>query len=270
MLSVIFALLTVTSQDQSGQRPPGTNIVFYAILNGDWKQVDQLKKQIKSFKHPILESETEYSDVLTRLAATGDAAGKYANALTGIRICIEHGADPNERGGSPLAMAAFADAWGKMVERLLQAGANPNPSKNWSHLNQAITRHRVQNVRILLDYGTDPNSSGWIRPDQWRGYSRPTRPSGPMLPLSLAARRGEAEILQMSLKSGAKVNARDAHTGMTALHEAAEADQGAIVTLLLRARANRTIRDEKGRTPLNLARQAKARTSIRALGGVGL
>lgn len=264
MLYAIFAVLTLTGQDQSPERPD-TYSVYSAILNGNWNRLEELKRRIPSFKHPILKGET-FSDVLTMLASTGGGAGTYANALTGMRICIEHGADPNEGGGAPLSTAAYSDAWGKMVERLLESGANPNPSKQWSPLIQATLKGRAQNVRILLRYGANPNLPSKFSPNIWWGYSKPGLPGGPMLPLSFAARRGQGEILLMLLKSGAKVNAKDANTGMTALHEAAEADQGKIITLLLRARADRSVRDRKGRTALNLARLRQAKSAIRAFG----
>jgi ankyrin repeat protein len=126
---------------------------------------------------------------------------------------------------------------------------------------------RVHNVRILLRYGANPNLPSDFSPNIWWGHSKPALPAGPMLPLSFAARRGQAEILQMLLKAGAKINAKDKKTGMTALHEAAEANQRAIVSALLRAGANRLIRDRKGRTPVNAARQAKVQAAIRAFGG---
>ncbi|MER3414306.1 MAG: hypothetical protein C4341_08780 [Armatimonadota bacterium] len=85
------------------QRQPNVNDVFHAIKSGRWDEVDRIKEQVGSFSHDKLPGNW---DVLSELASITGYSHVCANALTGVRICIEYGADPNAmqggRSGLPL------------------------------------------------------------------------------------------------------------------------------------------------------------------------
>ena len=73
--------------------------------------------------------------------------------------------------------------------------------------------------------------------------------------MSVAAVRGNTEILKVLIKLGAKINAQD-DSGKTPLHWAALYAQGSVVTELLSQGAIPNIQDNEGRTPLHCAARA--------------
>ena len=66
------------------------------------------------------------------------------------------------------------------------------------------------------------------------------------------------------IQQGADVNAKDAE-GLTALHHAAQADNGNAVKRLLSNAADPTIQDGQGRTAMDIAVAAGAQSAIREL-----
>jgi ankyrin repeat protein len=83
---------------------------------------------------------------------------------------------------------------------LLSQGIEANSSEGASALSLAAGRGRVEVMKVLLDYGADPNA---------RGVEGDT-------PLICAATSGEPEAVRMLLEAGADVNAENMH-GHTAL-----------------------------------------------------
>lgn len=249
---------TPSSIDQAAQ--PTTYTVYSAVLAGDWDEVRRIKEQIGTFHPSVLKPSPD--DILTMLANVSHMAGKYPNALTGMRICIEYGADPNALDGQPLRAAAFEDKWTKMVARLLEYGANPNLTTRYATpLVCAVEGDKPKNVEILLEYGADIHVE-----------------SGPQsarrIALGRAANLGRVEIVKILLKAGAKVNQKNSVSGRTALHEAAvgrvvpeweqypEELQTQVVKVLLQHGADKKAKDKRGKTPLDLAKEAKAKNII--------
>jgi len=79
------------------------------------------------------------------------------------------------------------------------------------------------------------------------------RPRGARLQLALAARRGDASLLRELIDLGAKLEARDAQDGATALHYAACRGLVVPVAILLEAGADANAADAAGLTPLDEA-----------------
>ncbi len=261
------------------QRQPNAYDVYNAILNGRWDEVDRIKERVGSFSHDKLPGAR---DVLSLLASVTGYSHVYANALTGVRICIEYGADPNAMQGSPLSIAAGADKWSKVVERLLQYGADPNlhAPKAPSALHNAIEANFPNNVRLLIEHKADVNREAWVVIDVVGDTKNPEFPlKRPLTPLAYAAWLGRPEIMSVLLENGAKVDQKNSVTGRTALHEAAiarmpprwasypysEELQTEVVKVLLRHGADKEIKDKGGNTALDLAIRAKAINVVRLL-----
>lgn len=68
-----------------------------------------------------------------------------------------------------------------------------------------------------------------------------------------AASRGDAEAVKQCIEQGANPDARDAHSGWTALHLAAAAGHSRVVQALVERYADREAQTPSGNTPLQLA-----------------
>ncbi len=275
-------------QDPQAPKPERSSVtswtVSQAVRWGKWDEVHQLYKELGSFKFPI-DPQRDGRDVLSQLALETDDAGTYANVLTGVRICIEYGADPNAIQGLPLRTAAGTDQWSKVVERLLQYGADPNlhPEGVETALINAVAANRPKNVEVLLQYKADPNREAWVTV---RGSPLPfDRPNigrrRPVTPLIVASQVGRPEIVRILLEGGADVNQADTVYRRTALHEAAvgrslfrhepfsreftEENQTETVRVLLEHGAHKELRDKDGNTALDLAKKANAANVVRLL-----
>lgn len=261
------------------QRQPNAYDVYNAIINGRWDEVDRIKEQVGSFSHDKLPGAR---DVLSQLASVTGYSHVYANALTGVRICIEYGADPNAMQGSPLSIAAGADKWSKVVERLLQYGADPDlhAPRAPSALHNAIASNLPNNVKLLIAHKAGVNREAWIVIDVAGDPKSPEFPlKRPLTPLAYAAWLGRPEIMSMLIESGASVDQKNSVTGRTALHEAAvgrvpprwsgypysEELQTEVVKILLRHGADKQIKDKDGNTALALAKKANATNVVRLL-----
>lgn len=152
--------------------------------------------------------------VLTRRAAT-------------VRALLAGGADVNVKtfSGTPLSVAASLGE-GETCELLLKAGADPDAGGG---LSGAIAAGHGHLVRLLLEAGAAPQ-----------------RVKGPQ-PLAEAAERGDLEMMEALLVHGAQPDA-----GLPLL-AAARAGQAAAVERLLAAGARTEVRDEEGRSVLDLA-----------------
>lgn len=77
--------------------------------------------------------------------------------------------------------------------------------------------------------------------------------------LDLAIKNGLDDTALLLIKNSERLDQQEMGTGSTALHFAAEAGDQKIVAALLDAGANRNIRDWKGKTPQDLAYDAKSK-----------
>ena len=80
--------------------------------------------------------------------------------------------------------------------------------------------------------------------------------------LQRAAMLNQTDAMHELLQRGADVNKRDRYDGLTALHWSAMKNRTDAIRLLLENRASTTIKDKKGRTPIDCARAVNSQEAV--------
>eukprot|EP00730_Choanoeca_flexa_P003841 TRINITY_DN11517_c3_g6_i1.p1 TRINITY_DN11517_c3_g6~~TRINITY_DN11517_c3_g6_i1.p1 ORF type:complete len:808 (+),score=177.54 TRINITY_DN11517_c3_g6_i1:64-2487(+) len=119
---------------------------------------------------------------------------------------------------------------------------------------KAIEHEHSDMVKLLLDYGADPDRAGYF---------------GPLLdtvtPLGAAARCGQIATLRQLIVAGADVDFQEPQSGRTALHEACMHGQTAAVQALIASGARTSLMDADLQRPLDLALNYQHHVTTRAL-----
>ena len=153
------------------------------------------------------------------------AAGQGHTAALEVHDAEEHRREYGYRSALYSAISANRP---EVVSWLLQRGANLKDTVKINHnkisgipnpLLHATTKRRLPIVKILLDYGADPN-----------GYS--DYGNSPELPLRIAAAHGDIEIMKILLDHGADINAQT-EDSYSAVHSAARGGHHEALRLLL-------------------------------------
>ena len=197
-------------------------------------------------------------------------AAAYDGSVEIARLMIEKGSDVkavDESGASVLEIAASVN--NLEVARLLVArGADVNTtdSGGYTPLGNAVSAgdRTAELVKLLLDHGAKVNvSSGDTVEIVKNGKIR----IGWMTPLLLAVPQANYEVVEMLVKAGAKVDAKDIR-GLTPLVLAVATDHAdpRIVRFLLENGADPRIVSEEGETVLDWARKYRNPEVMRALG----
>ena len=84
-------------------------------------------------------------------------------------------------------------------------------------------------------------------------------------PLRHAAMENRTDVTLLLLHRGADVNKRSGLTQSTALHMAAQYNNTDVIEVLLKHGASTNIKDDEGRTPINLARAKNNEAAVRLL-----
>jgi len=173
------------------------------------------------------------------------------------RLVVDCGANPNiqdKDGYTPLHYAAWKGHL-KVVELLLEHGANPNiqDKDGYTPLHYAAWKGHLKVVELLLEHGANPNI---------QKHDGET-------PLHLAVWEGHLKVVELLLEHGANPNIQENKYGYTPLHDAVNRclknkfgrtplhftvsryHVVDVVRVLLDHGADPTIRDNKGRTPLD-------------------
>lgn len=194
-----------------------------------------------------------------------------------VEFLLERGAKPDYRPprevGTPLWLAVGPNgdlSFGGVHAYERTHGHETNPPTREEYAKRAALAHRI--VASLLDAGADPMLPGSL--SLGRNSSRAK------IPFQRLCYWGEAGLVRHMLRKGAKPNVKGPDLqpkdggydcrGYTALHCAAlrdSAKNAEVVKILLAAGADPAIKDQLGRTPLDLARQKGNRTVAAALGG---
>ena len=190
------------------------------------------------------------ADATFRSPAGNDAAtaaASYRGSAEAIRALLDAGADAEppesvKARQSPLLLASMSgdlETVSLMLARGAGANPRPNPSGN-SPISEAITFDRADIVRTLIRAGakTDLVERTGVNLLHW------------------ATITNRADVVAELVRSGVDINAID-DAGFTPLMYAATIDFGDTATLsaLLAAGADKTIKNESGRTPLQQARR---------------
>ncbi len=160
-----------------------------------------------------------------------------------LKFLLENGADieaKQEDGSTPLLVAIWVKN-DKAVRALLDAGASIHAKTNVQStaLHMASAKSPLPFAKELIQKGLDVNAET----------------SGDhTTPLMMAANAGRADTVKFLLENGAKVNAQEiAGDKRTALHYAVNSKNPETVNVLLEYKADKSIRDKDGLTPLELA-----------------
>jgi ankyrin repeat protein len=220
-----------------------------------------------------------------------------------VRLLVEHGADVNAKsstGRTALLLAALHNGSDEVVDLLIAKGADVHARDNrgLTFLLAASAACNARQVRLALDAGLDVNAK-----DESLGFTplmnaagngdldsvklllaegarvndvsakdpvnvlRGPVDLGYYTPLMLGSLYGPPGIVDALLRAGADVTPRDIR-GRTALHYSVstEAQNPAIVQLLLKAHSDPAVKDNMGETAVDWAAKYLHPDTMRALG----
>jgi ankyrin repeat protein len=197
-------------------------------------------------------------------------AANYDGSVEIARLMIEKGADVkarDESGGSVLSAAASVNNL-EVARLLLARGADPNTKDQLDFTPLLIAAENGDRsagmVQLLLEHGAAVNA---VSGDAFEIVKHGKLRIGRLTALMLAAGLGSFESVELLVKAGANVNAKDVR-GMTALSIAIATDhvETRIVRLLLSKGADPKLKSEDGETALDWARKYRDPEVLRALG----
>lgn len=201
-------------------------------------------------------------DVNARDCHDGSTALSIAVTAPWYRSCpivlrlLEAGAHANARDRqrcTPLMLAAGREGTAAIIQQLLRHGADVDTVNHvgWTPLMVAVDRRDLRNTRLLLASGADARARDGC------GWST----------LMLAARAGgteAVELIHVLLEHRAEITPR-CRQGFSALHIAADANNGGAIEALVREGACVSATSEDGETPLARAVIGRSTCAVNAL-----
>lgn len=169
-----------------------------------------------------------------------------------VTFLARHGADVNQQaeGGRSALHEAAERGQAEMARTLLEMGANVDASLDTGQrpLELAVLQGHSEVVGVLLASGADPN----------------LRAEGTSPLLIGTAFRGQVELVELLLEHGARTD--ETSDGWTALHHAADNDQGTVIPALVHCGGDpERVEPDGHRTPLQLAVFAGNVSAVRGL-----
>ncbi len=154
---------------------------------------------------------------------------------------ISKGGDPlyKDKRDQTLLHIASRRGKGDLFRLLLQKGIAVDAANNekWTALHLVSTFGNLEAAKILLTHKADADA----------------RTASGLFPLFIAAKAGYRDIVAELLAAGAKADANQADTAMTALHLASTLGYGAIAAALLEKGADVNAKSKWGHSPLGQA-----------------
>lgn len=165
-----------------------------------------------------------------------------------VRVLLSRGANAkatNRYGATPLHEAARKDRRLGIVEMLIKKGADVNAkrSNGDTPLHRAAGGGALKIVKFLVAKGAEVD---------------PKRKQDGSTPMQLAAWEGKLDVVAYLVGKGADVNSLT-DSGENALFGCVRWGRGEVVKLLIDKGANTTMKNKKGMTPLDVAREKEAK-----------
>ena len=176
-------------------------------------------------------------------ARSGDQAG--------IDRALAQGASPNARNrlGETVLVIALKDNRPTLARQMIDAGADVNQAAVNGVTPLMAAAHAGQTeISSLLMKGADVNAVDRLQKNA----------------MTYAAGQGQTDIVVLLLQAGVDVNAVYAHD-LTALMWAAGYGKTDTVKALLAAGAKPTLKDDRGKTALDIAREGKFDETVKLL-----
>ncbi len=190
-----------------------------------------------------------------------------------------------ERVGARPLTAAVYGGHEKIVQFLLDVGANPNLQDTWrstppsgTALESACQKGHLAIAKFLIAHGADVNKQGYWKPLKSAasyGHAHMVEfllANGASLEadvLGQAASRSRIDVVKLLVGRGADVNAVGEKRKRTPLHVAARREESQLVSLLLASGAKVNVRSDRlldeWRTPLHQAAMSGRAENVRLL-----
>ena len=227
------------------------------------------------------------------LANGADPNEELGNAIVGqdlgrIGYLLEHGADVNTRFGdgyTPLVNAVrfgFRSVATYLTEH--KADVNLADISHWTPLMYAAWNDDAETVNLLAKHGAklDASDSDGLNALSIASQAGKAKSAAALIeagadvnhpagnggytPLMLASTNGAILVVDLLVKHGANVNAKNAG-GLTALMIVAANNQARIGETLLQSGADASVKSEDGRTALSIARSNNSEAVLKLLQG---
>jgi len=160
----------------------------------------------------------------------------------GVRQALRDGAAPNARNrlGETALLVALKNDRLRIAEQMIDAGTDVNLAavNGVTPLMAAAHSGQSEIVRSLIAKGADPNTVDRLKKNA----------------MTYAAGQGQTSVVQLLLQTGIDPNAIYVHE-LTALMWAAGYGKTETVKLLLDAGARADLKDDRGKTALDIARE---------------
>lgn len=165
-----------------------------------------------------------------------------------VKLLVQNGADVNAVDKYIGTSLHYASRNGntKIMKYLIAHGANINKStkRNGSPLYMAARYNKLDVAKVLIFSGADTNLK-----------------SVQFTPLHMAALNGSSDVLSLLIKHHARINAVDAN-GNTPLHKTTNFNSILCAQILIRNGADRTKKNNKGKTAWDLAKENKCKPTL--------
>jgi ankyrin repeat protein len=217
------------------------NLLYYSAKLGYYQVLDLFHEL------PLIKTKKDNFSLLHLAVVHGQE--KYLQKLLNFDVYIKS-VDDRDKSGRTSLYIACQDGNEKIVNLLLQSGANVNIAANngSTPLHAASLNSYVTLVQLLLKRGAKINAAA----------------SHGITPLHSACWNGHDEVVEELIRCEANLNVL-ANDGCTSLYVASRNNHNRVVKLLLDAGADKNIAQEDGVTPLLIASQKGHKKNVEML-----